>query len=129
MGGGDAEGAAFDVGKGVEAFDGLVDSFGASGATGGDDDEGCAGEEDGGGGVEAYAAGASGVLVEDTEWQERRVPPVTRAILLSRLKREAMGGRSDMLSYEQSGIALAGKAKGDKSSTCVRCKAKKYGSR
>ena len=58
MGGGDADGATFDVGERVEAFDGLVDSFGTSGSTGGDDDERCAGEEDGGGGVEAYAARA-----------------------------------------------------------------------
>ena len=101
MGGGDAEGAAFDVGERVEPFDGLVDSFGASGTTGGYDNEGCAGEEDGGGGVEAYAAGACKILEKGREWEERQVPPVTRAILLSRLKREAMGGSSDMLSCEQ----------------------------
>ena len=60
MGGGDADCAAFDVGERVEAFDGLVDSFGPAGTTGGYDDERCAGEEDGGGGVKAYAAGSLG---------------------------------------------------------------------
>ena len=114
MRGGDAEGAAFDVGERVEAFDGLVDSFGASGATGGYDDEGCAGEEDGGGGVEAYAAGACRVLDGGNEGIRRKVPPVTRAILLSRLKREAIGGRSDMLSCEQCEVCpLASKANGE----------------
>ena len=51
--GGEADGAAFDVGEAVQARDGLVDARFAAGFAGADEDCLGAGEEEGGCGVEA----------------------------------------------------------------------------